>query len=101
MTLQEQHHLFDLALLLPGAAYHIDTLRANPLDLIQTIGVVVQHIKRFQPKVVDDSFRDPRPDAAYHPRSEVAAYSFDGGRRNAVDVLRAELLAMLGVSLPL
>ncbi len=97
---QEDHHLLDRALLLPGGADQPAAVRPQPWHLGQPLGLLVDHRQRLLAEAVDDPLGRLRPDPLDHPGAEVLADAVDGGGQDDAAALGDELPPVQGVAVP-
>ncbi len=101
IRVQEEHDLFDLALLLPGLGDHAHPLGTDVRDLLQALRLVFDHLQGGCAEVSDDALGKPRPNATHQSRAQVAADAGDGCRQSLLAHLYLELQAVFRVGDPL
>ncbi len=97
VRLEEDHQLAHALLLVPGAPDVGAPFRADPGHLGQAVRRALDHLERLQAEASDDPFRHFNPDAADHPRGEIALDTDEGGRGDGLERQGAELAAELRV----
>ena len=100
VALQEDHDLFDLFLLLPGAGDPAGAPVADAGHLPQAMRGVFDHIQGLHPKDFDDAFGGDRADALDQAAAQVFADAFDGGGQEQGEVDDFELPPVLWVGGP-
>ena len=101
VALQEQHHLLDGFLLVPGAGDGLGALGADAQHFTDTLRRVIEHVQRLQPELLDDAIGRDGTDALDEAGAEILFQTFDGGRQDLLAFFGAELLAVLRVRDPL
>jgi hypothetical protein len=100
VALQEQHHLADVLLLLPGFGDGGRPLGPHAQRLPQPAGVFVEHAQRVGTEALDDASGGDRADPLDQPGAQVALDTLDGGREDLCAPLGLELAAILLVGRP-
>ena len=88
MALQEEHHLFDLLLLGPGARDQVDALAAHAQHLVQPRRLLLDDAQRLQPELAHDALGRDRADALDQPAAQVLLQPCDGGRQHGAHLAR-------------
>ena len=91
VRLQEDHHVPDALLGLPGLLDHVAPLLADPIDLHQAAWLVFDHVERVGAELIDNPLRVDFADAADQAAGQETANALDGCGRDADDGLGPEL----------
>ena len=100
MRLEEHHHVLDLPLLDPRRRDPLAADGADPLDLGQAGGLLVDDLQGLHAEVPDEPLGHDLADAAHEPRAEVLLDAHERCRFHGDVGLDAELLAVLLVGRP-
>ena len=101
VALQEDHHLANLALLLPGRLDHQHPFGADPFDVVEALRLVFDDIEGLRAERKHDALGHFRPDPLDQPAAEVLLDAGGCGREDGGVALDLELPAILAVYGPL
>ncbi len=101
VALQEDHHLADLALLVPGGLDLADPLGADAQHLVQPLRRFVDHGQGISAELAHDAFGRHRANALDQPAAQVFLDARGRGRQHRGVALDLELPAVLAVDRPL
>ena len=99
-ALQEDHHLLDRLLLGPGGGDHRGPLGAQPVDLDQPAGLVLDDVHDVHAEMRDHAFGHHRADALDQPRAQVLLDARGGGGQHRGVGVHLELPAVPRVAGP-
>ena len=97
---QEEHQLADLFLLLPALPDPLEALLADPVDLQQELGRLLEDFQRLLLVDADDLGGDFWADAADRPGGQIFFDAFCRGRMGRLQLVGPELRSMLLVDHP-
>ncbi len=100
MALQEDHRIANGALLAPSLLDLAASLRADPAHPPQLGRLVVDHLERVQPELLDQSVCHDRPDPGHQSGAEIALDAVECLGEEAQVGDDAELLAVLAILFP-
>ncbi len=99
-ALEEDHHLLDRFLFLPGGRDRLRALGPEFGNLDQPVRLLFDDVEGIGPEMLDYPFGEFRPDSLDKPRTEIAADALDRRRQYGRVVLDVELPAELRVRAP-
>ena len=97
MTVQKEHDIFDLTLLLPGLGDLAGALGADIGHFAQALGLLFDDVEGFSTEVIDDTSGQFRTDPFNQPGAQVAFDPIDGGGQGLLTDLGVELSPVFGV----
>ena len=100
MSLEKDHHVADFLLLFPGSRDHLDPLSADPLHLMEFMGVLVNHLEGLFSEFLDDSGGHDRTDSLDQTGSEILLDAADCCGNDDLVVGNLELSAEFGMIEP-
>ena len=98
MRLQENHHLFDLALLGPGLLDHRHPFLAHAQGLGQALRLLVDDAQGVGPEPADDAFGCDRADAFDQAGAKVFFDARGSGGQHRLEIFHLELPPILAVT---
>ncbi len=101
MALEEEHHLLDGFLLLPGACDSGHALFAHAQYFAQALRVLLDDAQRIHLETAHDAPRCHRADSFDEARAQVLFDAGRGGRQHGGIALDLELAAVAGMGRPL
>ncbi len=100
MSLEEDHDLFDLLLLFPGARDGLRADFANAGHFTQAVRGGFDHLQDLQSKMIDNAAGGHRANAAHQPAAQVFAQPLNRGRVMHAKRAHLELASILRVAGP-
>ena len=101
ITLQEEHHVLDVLLLLPTLGNLLHTFLADAGHFVEPFNIGFNHIDGFQSETTDDKLGEFRADAFHQSAAQVLLYAIDGGGHDLFPTLRYKLVAVSLIHFPI